>query len=686
LPSQITDAQPSISRYNLSARTFYPDDTMKHLAWIAWILLLAAAVPSLFAANAKKITVAQLQDLLSGFQHDKKSDAEVAAQLKQMELTDELTTATMNSMASLVPGPLSTEQMYVLEARSSILAPPDTDLPKAPSPDAAAQQAMLAKAADFASKTYPQLPHLTAGKMTARFQDGVEATPGYGGMHAGMSDNNDPIFNQASLYVRLMNSHTSQTESDHGIEKIAEDKTKWGPNGMVASVGPVLTLKTAVQEIMANGNPTWLRWETVNGIRIAVYTFAVDKKKAHFSINYCCFPDTDTVGTIHYSATASASGTHTPGGNLQNSVDWKNFKTSSGYHGELFVDPNSGTIVRLITEADLKPTDFVHYEDIRTDYAPMPIGGKTLVVPIRSFTLAEVVPNGDANAARVTIRHQFVTEDFKSYLPDHATSGTPADEVKPLAVSSSNKLVKEINTDVVAARTATREKRYADAETIMLKDTASQPDLILPWVELGLAQLGLKKYPEAEASFKAALVIDPRSPKAQHEMGFDRTDIPNATHITRRDNAATVVAADQTHAPEVTGIIDSSLGEIYIRSSRAPEAEAAFDAAAQANPAQAGFYLRNETIFFFQSGNTDAQLRAAEKAIAADPNGATPYYFKGQALVSKATVNPASQKLVLPPACANAYQKYLELEPNGQFSADAKSILASAGLPAKSPN
>lgn len=654
---------------------------------LAWILLLAAAVPSLFAANAKKITVAQLQDLLSGFAHDKKSDADVATQLKQIELTDELTTATMNSMASLVPGPLSTEQMYVLEARSSILAPPETDLPKAPSPDAAAQQAMLARAADFASKTYPQLPHLTAGKMTARFQDGVEAQPGYGGMHASISDNSDPIFNQASLYVRLMNSHTSQIESDHGIEKIAEDKTKWGPNGMVASVGPVLTLKTAVQEIMANGSPTWLRWETVNGIRIAVYSFAVDKKKAHFSINYCCFPDTDTVGTIHYSTAASASGTHTPTGNLQNSVDWKNFKTSSGYHGELFVDPNSGAIVRLITEADLKPTDFVHYEDIRTDYAPMPIGGKTLVVPIRSFTLAEVVPNGDANAARVTIRHQFVTEDFKSYLPDNATSasGTPADEVKPLAVSGSNKLVKEINTDVVAARAATREKRYADAETIMLKDTASQPDLILPWVELGLAQLGLKKYPEAEASFKAALAIDPRSPKAQREMGFDRVDIPNATHITRRDNAATVVAADQTHAPEVIGIIDSSLGEIYIRSNRAPEAEAAFDAAAQANPAQAGFYLRNETIFFFQAGNPDAQLKAAEKAITADPNGAAPYYFKGQALATKATVDQ-NGKTVLPPGCTEAYQKYIALEPHGQFAADATNILASAGLPAKSSN
>jgi tetratricopeptide (TPR) repeat protein len=672
-----------IYRYNFSARNFHPDDAMNRLGCI---LLLSATVPALFAAETKRITVAQLQDILSGLQHAQKSDAEIANQLKQIELTEELTSATMNSMASLVPGPLSTEQMYVLEARSSMLAPPDTDLPKAPAPDGATQHAMLAKASDFASKTYPNLPLLTANKMTARFQDDLEAQPGYGAMHASISNNSDPVFNQATLYVRLMNTHTTRFESDHGVEKIAEDKTQWGPNGMVASVGPALTLSTAVHEIMANGNPSWLRWETINGIKVAVYSFEVDKKKAHFAVNYCCFPDTDTVGVIHYSTTASASGTHTPGGNLQNSVDWKNFKASTGYRGELFVEPDSGTIVRLITEAQFKPTDFVHYEDIRTDYAPVNLGGKALIVPIRAFNVAEVVPNGDANAARVTVRHQYVTQDFKDYQLSHATPSSlaRADEARPQAVSGSNKLVKEINTDVVAARAATREKRYADAEAIMLKDTASQPDLILPWVELGLAQLSLKKYPEAEASFKKALAIDPRSPQAQREIGFDRADIPNATHITRRDNAATVVATDQTRAPEVIGIIYSSLGEIYIRTNRAPEAEASFDAAARANPAQAGFYLRNETIFFFQSGDTDAQLRAAEKAIAADPNGAASYYFKGQALVSKATVDPASQKLMLPPACAEAYQKYLQLDPKGQFSADAKGILASAGVPANS--
>jgi len=48
------------------------------------------------------------------------------------------------------------------------------------------------------------------------------------------------------------------------------------------------------------------------------------------------------------------------------------------------------------------------------------------------------------------------------------------------------------------------------------------------------------------------------------------------------------------------------------------------------------------------------------------------------ALVAKATVDQ-SGKTVLPPGCADAYRKYLELDPHGQYSADAKAILAVAG-------
>ena len=390
-----------------------------HLGWTL-LVLLAVAVQPAWSAGPKKLTVQQLRELLAADQAAKKSDADTATDLKQSELSEELTFAVMNDMASMVPGPLTTEQMYVLEARSSTLPPPAADLPSAAAPDAAAQQAMLAKAADYASKTYAQLPHLTATEMTARFQDLIETPPASGGgLHTGVGKEADPIFAQYSSYVRLMNTKTEQVEIENGIPKESgKDKTQWGTNGMVASVGPLLGLNATMQELTANGSPKWLRWETVNGKQTAVFSFAIDKKKTHYGIVYCCFPETDTTGTAHISSPQGVSG---PGGgkvlkgNMQNDASWHIFKTNAGYRGELFVDPDSGSVVRLITQAEFKPSDFIHYENIRTDFEPRDIGGKTLIVPVRSFTIAEVVPNGAANAARFALRHQMVTEDYKDY-------------------------------------------------------------------------------------------------------------------------------------------------------------------------------------------------------------------------------------------------------------------------------
>ena len=245
-----------------------------------------------------------------------------------------------------------------------------------------------------------------------------------------------------------------------------------------------------------------------------------------------------------------------------------------------------------------------------------------------------------------------------------------------------------VNAAVVAARAATKDKRYAGAESLMIKATESHPELIVRRIELGLAQLGLKKYPEAETSFKVALGIDTASQERAHSADFyqqpDRASAvaPSATRASR-NTVGGVVSSGMNRTPELIGTGYASLGDIYIHQGKHPEAQNAFESAVKANPSQAALYLRNETIFFFEAGNADAQLAAAEKAIAVDPTRAMLYYFKGQALTLKATVDPQTQRPVLPVDCVAAYRKYLELEPNAQFASDANSVLAAAGISAK---
>jgi hypothetical protein len=376
-----------------------------------WILLFVVAAPNLLTADSRKMTVAQLQDALTGLHNSKKSDEQIANELKQIQLSEELTPVAMSSMVNLVDGPLSTEQIYVLEARSSMLAPPDTDLPKTAPPDAAAQQALLAKAQDYAAKTYAQLPRLTATRLIARFQDGVETIQSFYGANAQTVSDNDPLWQQVRQYIRLMNTHTDTVEIDNGTEKPSgKDTTSWGRNGFVNSMLPSLPLNLLTSEAVSFGSPKFLRWETISGHRSAVFAFAIDKKKSHYAISYCCFPDTSSVGNVLYNGSGSQPVNN---GNLSTISEWKPFSAKSGYHGELFLDPDSGVILRTIIAAEFKPSDFVHYENIRTDYAPMPIDGKNLYVPVRSFTIAEIVPNGDSFASRYTVRLQLVTRDYK---------------------------------------------------------------------------------------------------------------------------------------------------------------------------------------------------------------------------------------------------------------------------------
>ncbi|HEY6414156.1 MAG TPA: tetratricopeptide repeat protein [Edaphobacter sp.] len=234
---------------------------------------------------------------------------------------------------------------------------------------------------------------------------------------------------------------------------------------------------------------------------------------------------------------------------------------------------------------------------------------------------------------------------------------------------------KGANVDLIAVRAANKEMRYTDAEALMLKDTALTPESSLMWIELGTAELGLKKYTEAETAFKKAIGIDPATQKIMHGEDFYTAEDSGSTHASRNVVGHTV-PSNQKLSPEIVGAAYSSLGEIYARTKKTEQAQAAWDAAAKTNPAKAALYLGNETIIFYQEGNAEAQVSAAEKAIVADPSRAVLYYFKGQGLASKATVDAQTQRLIAPPGCLEAYKKYLELEPKGQFSAEAKEMIA----------
>jgi hypothetical protein len=382
---------------------------------------LAMIVFAFPAWSAKKVTVAELTDIFKSMQEQKKSDAEVADALKQVQLSEQLTRSTMNSLASYAPGPLTTEQIYVLEARSAVLAPPAADIPATPAPDAATQKAMLDKAAEYASKTYAQLPALSAIKTTLRFQDNVEAAAPSSGLVGSASQVTvGSSFVSPYQFVHYINSTDSVYSSDHGIEKLPEDKTRWGSNKMIALQEPDPNVGKVLPEAQAVGSIRWLRWEDINGKPSAVFAFEIPKKKSHLGVDVCCFPNVDQTGVVRFSSAAIGGlqgGSGGATGNFQTTTGWHPYKSNGvPYHGEFFIDPDTGIVVRMIIEAEFKPSDVVHQLDTRVDYAPVKISDKTLVLPLKTVINTEVVPNGDSQAAgKFSTRCTLFTIEYKNY-------------------------------------------------------------------------------------------------------------------------------------------------------------------------------------------------------------------------------------------------------------------------------
>jgi tetratricopeptide (TPR) repeat protein len=217
---------------------------------------------------------------------------------------------------------------------------------------------------------------------------------------------------------------------------------------------------------------------------------------------------------------------------------------------------------------------------------------------------------------------------------------------KNAAILKENAKIKNLNADLHTARSDDAAGNFAAAAALMQRDVSVMPDAAVLWVELGIAQRGEKDWADAVNSLQKGIALDK--------------------------------AAKKPH-PDLEGSANNSLGESLASTGKYPDAQAAYDAAAQDDPAQAAMYYTNEAIMMDRYNQIDATVAAADKAIAANPNGPIPYYLKGKALINKATVDPKTQKIIAPPGCMEAYQKYLDLAPNGPFANDAKAIIQEMG-------
>jgi hypothetical protein len=116
----------------------------------------------------------------------------------------------------------------------------------------------------------------------------------------------------------------------------------------------------------AAGSLSWSHWEQYPSGRRAVFKYSVPQSKSHYQVRWCCYVDKQVGNEFHL----------------------KNFEKLSGYHGEMAIDPENGTILRISMIADLDPGDPILKSSIAVSYGPVEIGGKMYNCPVKSVSLA----------------------------------------------------------------------------------------------------------------------------------------------------------------------------------------------------------------------------------------------------------------------------------------------------------
>jgi tetratricopeptide (TPR) repeat protein len=243
---------------------------------------------------------------------------------------------------------------------------------------------------------------------------------------------------------------------------------------------------------------------------------------------------------------------------------------------------------------------------------------------------------------------------------------------KNAEVMAGNAKIQNLNASLQQSRADIKAGNFDPAIASMTQATTQAPAEAILWVTLGDAQLG-----SADAAAKAA--------KAAGTSLSDPALVQKYTDAEASyQKAIDANTASKKPNPETAAAAYNQLGQAYARTGKIKEASDAFDNAAKAEPARAGMYYFNEAATLFNAGKPDDAGAAADKAIAADPTKADAYYIKGQSLIPKASVDPKTQKITAPPGCVDAYQKYLELAPDGPHAQEVKDILTGIGEKVKS--
>lgn len=287
---------------------------------------------------SRLVSVAQLTQIIEDVKRMR--DEQAAKEIDHLRLTDRLSSPKLAALSAQLTGPQSKSALMAVGDASVFLEPPKDEIPQKAAPDLAEQTQIMSLAIDYLKKINPKLPDFYAQRFTTSFEDVWTPKDGTSTDYAGALQPAGGF--KATVYYR-------------GGKEVLHPE---GPAefGLITqgTFGPILN---TVMVDAARSRTEWSRWEDGPDGPLAVFRFQVPQTESHYQVSFPTFAASDDL-----SLTAP-----------------------SAYHGEFGIDPDSGTILRLVLEADPDSGSSGRRADIMVEYGAVTIGGKGYTCPCGVF-------------------------------------------------------------------------------------------------------------------------------------------------------------------------------------------------------------------------------------------------------------------------------------------------------------
>ena len=357
--------------------------------------------------NAQKTTVAQLEAVIEAAQAAGASDDTIAQKIVGLTLAERLTERTLTQLLQKGYGPYTAQELRIQSDKSAFLEPPSTELPQYPKPRLEEQRVMIAHAINYTANFIHTLPDFICTRTTQRLDD-------------------DPLRSGKKVgrwqKLRVRDTLVQQLTFNHGKESAAFQMVNGRPyrgkralNGLVTSgeFGNMLAMMLLGKSGL---KAWWSHWEIIEGKRVAVFHYAVDRAHSQYAISYCCHLIRDSAGRIVPETVVAA------------------------FTGELFLEPMTGTIYRATWQTAHLPRDYpTKQSGTFVEYRSVDIGDKTYVCPVKSVTISDSVmyatagtdtfPLHSINESRFTDYRKFNAD--ATFLADGASRHTQAQKTMP---------------------------------------------------------------------------------------------------------------------------------------------------------------------------------------------------------------------------------------------------------------